>query len=213
MDSSTTCTRASCAKWHNARAVPRPPSAIRFVDPGGTPVIAVARNPGVMRDWFARMNRWGYVIIRPDPRDIRPDSRKRDWIVRLREGGELAREAAARAAPACEPASLSARDPSRRLPGRQLRVRRARARFSTPANSSTFVLKPGAQVPITNVFQVAARRSSVRAGFDIGWWPRTWGAGSWRALRKDPCLRAAPGLSGRGRGRTLGASSGGSWPA
>ncbi len=65
---------------------------LRFVDPGGTPVIAVARYPGVMRSWFARMNRWGYVVIRPDPRDSRPDPPKRDWIVGLREGGELARE-------------------------------------------------------------------------------------------------------------------------
>jgi DNA-binding MarR family transcriptional regulator len=65
---------------------------LRFVDPAGTPVAKLASNPGVMRQWFAGMNRWGYVIIRPDPHDTRPAPPKRDWIVRLREGGELARE-------------------------------------------------------------------------------------------------------------------------
>jgi DNA-binding MarR family transcriptional regulator len=65
---------------------------LRFVDPAGTPVAEIAGNPGVMRQWFAGMNRWGYVIIRPDPRDSRPAPPKRDWVVRLREGGELARE-------------------------------------------------------------------------------------------------------------------------
>jgi DNA-binding MarR family transcriptional regulator len=65
---------------------------LRFVDPAGTPVVEIASNPGVMRQWFAGMNRWGYVIIRPDRRDDRPAPPKRDWIVRLREGGKLARE-------------------------------------------------------------------------------------------------------------------------
>ncbi len=65
---------------------------LRFVGPAGTPVAEIASNPGVMRQWFAGMNRWGYVIIRPDPRDSRPRPPKRDWIVRPRPGGELARE-------------------------------------------------------------------------------------------------------------------------
>jgi len=65
---------------------------LRFVDPGGTRVLEIARQPGVRREWFAGMNRWGYVIIGPDPADTRPDPPKRDWIVRPRLGAERARE-------------------------------------------------------------------------------------------------------------------------
>jgi DNA-binding MarR family transcriptional regulator len=79
--------RVSLVMWSNF---------MRFIDDEGVPVREVAARAGVAKGAIhpslAGMERWGYVVVRPDPADRRPKPPRPDWIVRPTPAGRRAQD-------------------------------------------------------------------------------------------------------------------------
>ena len=63
---------------------------MRFVEPGGTPLSALAEAARMTN--LHGLERWGYVTVLPDPADPRPRPPRKDWIVRPTRWGLAARD-------------------------------------------------------------------------------------------------------------------------
>ena len=63
---------------------------MQFVGEGGLPLHDVSDLAGLTN--LAGLERWGYVVVGPDPGDGRPAPPRRDWIVRPTPAGRRAQE-------------------------------------------------------------------------------------------------------------------------
>ncbi len=63
---------------------------MRFIAGEGRPLRDVQDQARMTN--LAGLQRWGYVIVEPDPADGRPDPPRRDWVVRPTRAGRKARE-------------------------------------------------------------------------------------------------------------------------
>jgi DNA-binding MarR family transcriptional regulator len=76
----------SLAMWSNG---------LRFVGEAGVPVRELQAlacvSSTTLKSRLGAFERWGYVVVAPDPADSRPAPPRRDWIVRLTAGGRRAR--------------------------------------------------------------------------------------------------------------------------
>jgi DNA-binding MarR family transcriptional regulator len=72
----------SLAMWSNC---------MRLVDEGGVPVRELERRARATPH-LSGMQRWGYVVVEPDPADRRPSPPRRDWLMRPTDAGRRAQE-------------------------------------------------------------------------------------------------------------------------
>src|SRR5277367_3691315 len=73
----------SVAMWSNF---------MQFVGEQGLTIGELQRMARIAKLPLAGMERWGYVIVKPDPADPRPKPPHRDWMVRATAKGLRARE-------------------------------------------------------------------------------------------------------------------------
>jgi DNA-binding MarR family transcriptional regulator len=73
---------ASMVMWSNC---------MRFVGEEGTTVRELERLARTKTNWNG-MERWGYIVVKPDPADTRPKPPRSDWLVYATPKGRKARE-------------------------------------------------------------------------------------------------------------------------
>jgi DNA-binding MarR family transcriptional regulator len=73
---------ASMVMWSNC---------MRFVREGGITVGELERLARTQTNWNG-MQRWGYIVVAPDPADPRPKPPRRDWVVRATAKGRKAQQ-------------------------------------------------------------------------------------------------------------------------
>src|ERR1700683_3901237 len=73
---------ASLVMWSNC---------MRFVAEKGVTVRELERLARTKTNWSG-MERWGYIVVKPDPADRRAKPPRADWLVRATSKGRLARE-------------------------------------------------------------------------------------------------------------------------
>src|SRR5580700_429320 len=61
-------------------------NCMQFVSDGGVTVREVERLARTTTNWNG-MERWGYIVVKPDPADSRPKPPRSDWIVRATPKG------------------------------------------------------------------------------------------------------------------------------
>jgi DNA-binding MarR family transcriptional regulator len=66
-------------------------NCMQFVDEKGITVRELVKRARTSTN-FPGMHRWGYITIRPDPKDKRPKAPKADWIVKTTSGGREAQK-------------------------------------------------------------------------------------------------------------------------